>query len=63
MRSQNLQLRNQLTTFRKGDLQVDDYVAKLTSLIDEVRDSGMTIDDREIIMIVSYMHNLQGCMI
>lgn len=50
-KSRILQLKNQLQSFRKNNLSADDYVARLTTMAEELREAGVAIDDGELSLI------------
>lgn len=50
-KSRILQLKNQLQNFRKEGLGADDYVARLTTMAEELREAGTSIDDGELTLI------------
>ena len=46
-----LQVKNRLTNFKKEQWSVDDYLAELTWLAEEVREVGAALDDGELTLI------------
>lgn len=47
-RSWKLQLWHELSTFKKGGLTTDQYLAAISKQIDEVRDVGIIMEDEEL---------------
>lgn len=47
-RSRNLQLRHELSTFKKGGLTADQYLVAISKKTDEVRDAKITVDDEKL---------------
>lgn len=50
-KSRILQLKNQLQTFKKGDLTTNDYVAQLTTMIDKLHEVGIVVNNGELTLI------------
>lgn len=50
-KSRKLQLRHELSTFKKDGLSADEYLAALSKKADEVRDAGISMDDGELTLI------------
>lgn len=46
-----LQLRNKLQNFQKNDPSIDDYIAQLVQMADELRDTRIAVTDGELTLI------------
>lgn len=51
-KSHILQLNNQLQTFKMESLSSVDYVARLTTMAEELHKAGISVDDNELMMII-----------
>lgn len=47
-KSRILHLKNQLQNFKKNDLTVDDYMANLTTMAEDLKEAVVSIDDGEL---------------
>lgn len=50
-KSRNLHLKNQLQNFRKNDLTINDYIVKLTTMVKELREARVSVNDGELSLI------------
>lgn len=47
-----LQLKNKLACFKKEDLSIVDYVSKVATMVEEIHEVGVPLDDGELSLIV-----------